>query len=101
MASMIFISHSTKDRPTADAICAHLESIGLNCWIAPRDIEPGASWTRGIMQGLETCRVLILVFSEHANNSDHVQREVAKAFSSGLAVIPFRIEHVLPTQSLG
>jgi hypothetical protein len=44
--------------------------------------------------------VLILVFSEHANNSDHVQREVAKAFSSGLAVVPFRIEQVLPDESL-
>jgi hypothetical protein len=100
MPSMVFISHSSKDRPTANAICAHLESNGVNCWIAPRNIEPGATWTQGIMQGLEACRVLILVFSEHANNSDHVQREVAKAFSSGLAVIPFRIEQVLPDESL-
>src|SRR6266436_1283121 len=100
MPSMVFISHSSKDRATADAICAHLESAGINCWIAPRDIEPGATWTKGIMQGLEACRVLILVFSEHANDSDHVQREVAKAFSSGLAVIPFRIKDVLPSQSL-
>ena len=97
---MVFISHSSKDRATADAICAHLESAGINCWIAPRNIEPGATWTKGIMQGLDACRVLILVFSEHANDSDHVQREVAKAFSSGLAVIPFRIKDVLPTQSL-
>ena len=100
MPSMVFISHSSKDRETADAICAHLESAGINCWIAPRDIEPGATWTKGIMQGLETCGVLILVFSEHANDSDHVEREVAKAFSSGLAVIPFRIKDVLPNQSL-
>jgi predicted ATPase len=100
MPSMVFISHSSKDRATADAICAHLESAGIKCWIAPRDIEPGATWTKGIMQGLEACRVLILVFSEHANDSDHVQREVAKAFSSGLAVIPFRIKDVSPNQSL-
>ncbi len=100
MPSMVFISHSSKDRATADAICAYLESAGINCWIAPRDIEPGATWTKGIMQGLDACRVLILVFSEHANDSDHVQREVAKAFSSGLAVIPFRIKDVLPSQSL-
>jgi tetratricopeptide (TPR) repeat protein len=100
MPSMVFISHSSKDRPTADAICAHLESAGINCWIAPRDIEPGATWTKGIMQGLDACRVLILVFSEHVNDSDHVQREVAKAFASGLAVIPFRIKDVLPNQSL-
>jgi hypothetical protein len=97
---MVFISHSSKDRPTADAICAYLESAGIKCWIAPRDIEPGTTWTQGIMQGLEACRVFILVFSEHANDSDHVRREVAKAFSSGLAVIPFRIEDVLPNQSL-
>jgi hypothetical protein len=32
MPSMVFISHSSKDRATADAICAHLESAG----IAPR-----------------------------------------------------------------
>src|SRR5260370_29986765 len=100
LPSMVFISHSSRDGATADAICAHLESAGIQCWIAPRDIEPGATWTIGIMQGLDACRALILVFSEHANNSDHVQREVAKAFSSGLAVIPFRIEDVLPDQSL-
>jgi predicted ATPase len=100
MPSMVFISHSSKDRPTADAICAHLESAGINCWIAPRDIEPGATWTKGIMQGLDACQALILVFSEHANDSDHVQREVAKAFSSGLAVIPFRIKDFSPNQSL-
>jgi hypothetical protein len=97
---MVFISHSTKDRTAADAICSHLESAGINCWIAPRDIEPGASWTKELMEGLEACRVLILVFSEHANGSDHVLREVAKAFSSGLAVVPFRINDVLPNQSL-
>src|SRR6266404_6853907 len=100
MPAMVFISHLSKDRATADAICAHLESAGINCWIAPRDIEPGATWTKGIMQGLDACRVLILVFSEYANDSDHVEREVAKAFSSGLAVIPFRIKDVLPNQSL-
>src|ERR1700757_2058530 len=100
MPSMVFISHSSKDRETADAICVHLESAGIKCWIAPRDIEPGVTWTKGIMQGLENCRVLVLVFSEHANNSGHVEREVAKAFSSGLAVIPFRIKDVLPNQSL-
>src|SRR5260221_14088995 len=100
MPSVVFISHSSKDRATAGAICTHLESDGINCWVVSRDIEPGANWTKGIMQGLDACRVLILVFSEHANGSDHVEREVAKAFSSGLAVIPFRIKDVLPSQSL-
>jgi hypothetical protein len=44
--------------------------------------------------------VFVLVFSDSANTSDHVRREVAKAFSLGLAVIPFRTEDVAPNRSL-
>jgi protein-histidine pros-kinase len=44
--------------------------------------------------------MFVLVFSDAANTSDHVRREVAKAFSLGLAVIPFRTEDVAPNRSL-
>jgi TolB-like protein len=100
MPSHVFISHSSKDKATADAICQRLEMEGIKCWIAPRDIAFGSNWTERIIQGIDECRVLVLVFSQHANDSDHVQREVAKAFSSKLAVIPFRIEDVVPNRSL-
>ena len=100
MPSKVFISHSSKDKPTADAICNHLESAGIRCWIAPRDIAVGSDWTEGIMRGIDACRVFVVVFSDHANDSEHVRREVAKAFSLGLAVIPFRTEAVAPNRSL-
>jgi TIR domain len=101
MRPKVFISHSTKDKALADAICQRLESEGVKCWIAPRDIEVGSEWTEGIMRGIETCRVFVLVFSANANDSEHVRREVAKAFSLKLAVIPFRTEAVMPNRSLG
>ena len=44
--------------------------------------------------------MFVLVFSDSANTSDHIRREVAKAFSLGLAVIPFRTEEVAPNRSL-
>jgi TolB-like protein len=100
MESKVFISHSSKDKAIADAICNQLESAGVRCWIAPRNIEPGSDWTQGIMRGLTSCRAFVLVFTEHANGSEHVRREVAKAFSLGLAVIPFRFKEVVPNQSL-
>jgi Protein of unknown function (DUF3365)/TIR domain len=101
VTSKVFISHSSKDKQTADAICNYLESAGVRCWIAPRDIPFGSDWTEGIMTGIGSCKVFVLVFSEHANDSEHVRREVAKAFSQGLAVIPFRTEDVQPSRSLG
>ena len=37
----VFISYATPDRAAADRVCAALESAGIPCWIATRDIEPG------------------------------------------------------------
>src|SRR4029077_19763972 len=71
-----------------------LESAGIRCWIAPRDIETGSDWTRGVMQGIAKCRIFVLVLTAHANDSEHVGRELANAFSLGLAVLPIRIERV-------
>jgi len=101
MPPRVFISHSTKDKEIADAICRQLESEGIECWIAPRDIEVGSEWSEAIMRGIETCPAFILVLSANANHSEHVRREVAKAFSLKLAVIPFRTEPVMPNRSLG
>jgi TolB-like protein len=100
MEPQVFISHSSKDKATADLICQQLESAGVPCWIAPRNIKAGSDWTEGIVEGIGSCRIFILVFSEHANGSEHVRREVAKAFSLGLAVIPFRTERITPNTSL-
>jgi TolB-like protein/Tfp pilus assembly protein PilF len=100
MPPRVFISHSSEDKTIADTICRSLESDGIKCWIAPRDIQPGSDWTKAIMRGIEGCQVFILVFSKQANDSDHVYREVAKAFSSRLVVVPFRIEAALPTSGI-
>jgi hypothetical protein len=53
------------------------------------------------MRGIVGCRVLVLVFTAHANDLEQVGREVAKAFPMGLAVIPFRVEDVAPRENLG
>jgi hypothetical protein len=44
MARDVFISYSSKDKPTADAVCATLEANGIHCWIAPREVVPGSDW---------------------------------------------------------
>jgi hypothetical protein len=52
MAHDVFISHSTEDKAVADAVCAILEKNGVRCWIAPRDILPGADWSASIVDGI-------------------------------------------------
>jgi hypothetical protein len=43
---------------------------------------------------------MILVFSSKSNASPHIPKEIERAVSAGVAVIPFRIEDVLPGKSL-
>ncbi len=100
MAHDVFISHSAKDKPIADAVCATLEKGGVRCWIAPRDIVPGTQWGEAIIDAISSCRVMVLVFSANANESQQIIREVERAVSKGVPVIPFRVEDVDPNKSL-
>jgi Tfp pilus assembly protein PilF len=41
-----------------------------------------------------------LIFSSNSNDSDQIKREVERTVHQGIAVIPFRIEDVLPNKTL-
>ena len=96
MAHDVFISYSSHDKPIADGICANLESAGLRCWIAPRDIVEGEDWPTAIAQGIGLAKVMVLVFSQNSNMSDEVSRELYLAANNKLAIIPFVIVNVVP-----
>ncbi len=100
MAHDVFISYASEDKPTADAACAVLEQSGIRCWIAPRDIVPGADWGEAIVDAIGGARALVLVFSSHANASPQIKREVERAVNKGIAIVPLRIEDVAPNKSL-
>jgi hypothetical protein len=100
VAHDVFVSYSSRDKATADAVCATLESRGIRCWIAPRDVMGGTDWGEAIVKAIRGCRVMVLVFSSHANQSPQVRREVQRAFERGLTVIPLRVEDVAPVESL-
>lgn len=100
MAHDVFICYSSKDKTTADAVCAVLESEGIRCWIAPRDILVGMSYGEAIVDAIHNAKALVLVFSGHANASPQIEREVERAINKRIPVIPLRIEDVAPDKAL-
>src|SRR5215469_16876229 len=94
MSHDVFVSYSSKDKPTADAVCATLESRGIRCWIAPRDILPGMDWTDAIIDAIVGCRLMVVIVSGHSNFSEQVKRELTTAVGEGKPLIPLRIEDV-------
>jgi hypothetical protein len=100
MAHDVYISYSHVDKVAADATCAALERAGIRCWIAPRDIAPGDEWSAAIVKAIDHCRAIVLIFSHSANDSRQIRREVERAVTVGVPLIPVRIEDVVPTESL-
>lgn len=96
----IFISHASKNFNLADDIRARLESLGLTCWIAPRDIAPGTSYGQEITQSIERCAAVVLVLTEAANVSRAVANELEMAFRFQKVIIPVRAQPVKPSSSL-
>jgi hypothetical protein len=100
MAHDVFISYSTQDKAAADAICHGLETNGVRCWIAPRDVRPGADWQQEILDAISGSKAVVLVFTAHTNQSDNVKKEVSAAVNAKAVVIPFMIEDVDPEGAL-
>jgi TIR domain len=99
--SDIFVSYCTKsDRDAAYDLVAHVESRGIECWIAPRDVQGGMEWAAEIVNAITMARVMVLIFSASANSSPQVRREVMLAVHRGVRVVPFRIEDIAPAASL-
>ncbi len=101
MAHDVFISYSSKDKATADAVCHALESKKIRCWIAPRDVLPGKPFEKAILDAINDARVFVLIFSSGSNKSGHVESEVKAAWKREIPIIPFRIEDVELNEIIG
>ncbi|MCL2488947.1 MAG: toll/interleukin-1 receptor domain-containing protein [Oscillospiraceae bacterium] len=100
MAHDVFISYSSKDKLTADAICHALEQNGVKCWIAPGSVRPGFDYPSEILFGIENCKLMVLLFSEESNKSPFVYAEVERAFSKSKMIIPYRLSQIEMNRNL-
>ena len=100
MAHDVFISYSSHDKMVADAICSKLENNKIRCWIAPRDIVPGDTYGKSIIEAMNGCNIVVIVFSSHSNSSNQVINEVERAVSKSKIIIPFRIENIVPSDDM-
>jgi TolB-like protein len=90
----VFISYASQDKAVADAVCEALESAGVVCWIAPRDVTPGEFYAESIVHAIDSTKVIVLVLSQHSADSQHVLSEVERARSRRHPVVSLRIDAV-------
>jgi len=98
-ARPVFISYATADRKEALSVCNAIESRGTDCWISTRDVAPGENYQEAIVRSLRNSRAMVLVFSDAANNSDEIKKELSLASRYHVPVMALRIEDVEPSDA--
>jgi len=100
MAHDVFLSYRSGDKTEADRLCSSLESNGIQCWIAPRNIPIGTEWPAAIVEAIGACKVFVMVLSSNSKNEKQISREAELADKQGCQIITFRIEDVQPPPGL-
>ena len=101
MSHDIFISYSTMNSDIAEKVCHVLEQNGLKCWIAPRNIASGKNYSQEILDGINSTKIVVLVFSKYSQASDFVKNEIDIAFSNEKPIISFKIDETMPEGDMG
>ena len=96
MTHDVFISYSTKNTEHAEAIYERLENNGVECWFAPENIGTATNFAEEIMLGLKPCKVVVLVFSKDAQDSEYVNNEIASAFDEKKHIVPIKVDDSFP-----
>ncbi|MEO8001878.1 MAG: toll/interleukin-1 receptor domain-containing protein, partial [Arenimonas sp.] len=95
----VFISYATTDRKQALSVCKEIENRGTTCWISTRDVAPGENYQEAIVHSIRNARAMVLVFSEAANKSDEIKKELSLASRYHVPVIALMIENVEPSDA--
>lgn len=95
----VFVSYATADRKQALAVAKAIERRGVKCWISSRDVPPGANYQEAIVHSLRTARAMVLIFSDAANNSEEIKKELSLASRFRIPLMALRIEDVEPSDA--
>jgi adenylate cyclase len=95
----VFVSYASQDSAVADDLTVALEGQGIKCWIAPRDVTPGAHYASEIVHAIDSAKAIVLILSQDAATSPHVLREIERATSKRHPVVTLRLDQApLPAE---
>ena len=95
----VFVSYATADRKQALSVCNEIERHGAQCWISCRDVAPGQNYQEEIARSVRDARAVVVVFSQAANHSDEIKKELSLASRYHVPVMALRIEDVEPSDA--
>ena len=88
----IFLSYSRRDSELVNRLYDDLQAWGVDVWMDRNAIEAGSLWRTSIVEGIQSCRVFLLVVSAASQKSRNVAKEVSLAESNGKPILPLKVD---------
>lgn len=88
----VFISYKSQYIDVVKAVCHILEEENIRCWFAPRDLDKtnaGKNYDDVIVDTINNCRMVIVILSNEALESEWVQMEINQAQKKKKFIIPY------------
>ena len=90
----VFISYKVDDFETAQWVRSVLETNDISCWMAPADIPGGSSYAVEIPMAIQQCKVMVVIMSEHTQDSIWVPKELDSGLNKGKLIMPFMVDNI-------
>lgn len=88
----IFVSYAQDDADTVYPLVPAIEESGHEVWIDREGIRSGQTWAGAIVRAIKAARLVCLMCSARAFESDHVRREVYLADKYKKGLLPVRLD---------
>jgi hypothetical protein len=88
MAYSVFISYSTQDLATAEALRTWITAAGADSFLAKYSLEPGQPLAAELMAAIQRCDLFLLLWSQNAKSSEWVPQEIGVARGAGRTIVP-------------
>ena len=86
----VFISYSRRDTALAETLEHDLNQRGILTWRDTHSIVGTQEWYESIMAGIQQCYVMLLIVTEHSEQSRWVKREALYADYMGKTILPIQ-----------
>jgi TolB-like protein/Flp pilus assembly protein TadD len=88
----VFVSYSRQDNEKVLALTGELRAAGVNLWMDVRNIDGATMWGEEIVNAVARSKVLLLLVSKTAVNSQNVVKEVLLASERKCHILPVALE---------
>ena len=91
----LFVAYASEDSGLVEPIVTGLNRMGIDTWMAPKDLQPGQSWEVAIREALEGAIGMLVLISRASMKSEYIRRQVeASARGTEYLILPVMLEQV-------